>query len=87
MRRLAISLISFYQRAISPLLPPMCRFTPTCSEYAKMAYEKHGIVRGTWLTVNRLSRCTPFHPGGYDPPPGCGCGAMHADGVTLTEES
>lgn len=73
MKRLAIALITGYQRAVSPLLPPMCRFQPTCSEYAKMAYERHGVVRGTWLTARRLSRCHPFHPGGWDPVPPCAC--------------
>jgi len=69
MRRLALLLIRGYKRFISPLLPPSCRFTPTCSEYGYEAIEKYGIIRGGWLTVRRISRCHPFHAGGYDPVP------------------
>ncbi|MBU6159777.1 MAG: membrane protein insertion efficiency factor YidD [Myxococcales bacterium] len=71
MKRLAIALITLYQRAISPMLPPACRFTPTCSEYARQAFEFHGFTRGSLLAVRRISRCHPFHPGGYDPVPDC----------------
>jgi putative membrane protein insertion efficiency factor len=53
---------------ISPLLPRACRFTPTCSEYARLAVEKYGVWRGGWLTMGRLLRCQPFHPGGIDLP-------------------
>lgn len=60
-----------YQRFMSPLLPPACRFYPSCSAYAVEALETHGAARGSWLTVRRLARCHPFHPGGLDPvPPG-----------------
>ncbi|WP_394699799.1 membrane protein insertion efficiency factor YidD [uncultured Anaeromusa sp.] len=59
--------IVFYRNFLSPLKPPTCRFMPTCSEYAYLAIEKYGVVRGTWLAVKRLAKCHPFHPGGYDP--------------------
>jgi len=58
-----------YRRFISPLLPPVCRFAPSCSEYALEALRVHGAVRGLWLAVRRLARCHPFNPGGYDPVP------------------
>jgi putative membrane protein insertion efficiency factor/ribonuclease P protein component len=67
--RLALGGIIFYQRCISPFLPPACRFWPTCSNYAVSAIRIHGIWRGAWLTVLRLLKCHPFHPGGYDPVP------------------
>lgn len=56
-----------YKVALSPLLPPACRFTPTCSEYAVSALKKYGPLRGTWLALLRLLRCNPFFSGGYDP--------------------
>jgi len=64
--------IVFYRRFISPLKPPVCRFYPTCSQYALEAVEVHGPVRGLWLALRRILKCHPFHPGGYDPvpPPG-----------------
>ena len=55
---------------ISPLLPPSCRFTPTCSQYALEALNMHGAIKGTWLALRRISRCHPLNPGGYDPVPG-----------------
>ena len=61
--------IRFYKREISPMLPPSCRFTPTCSEYAMQAIEKYGAVKGGWLALKRSLRCNPFHKGGYDPVP------------------
>jgi putative membrane protein insertion efficiency factor len=61
--------IRFYQRKISPGLPARCRYIPTCSEYALEAVEKYGAVKGGWLAVKRISRCHPFHKGGYDPVP------------------
>ena len=61
--------IRFYKREISPMLPPSCRFTPTCSEYAMQAIEKYGAVKGGWLATRRILRCNPFHKGGYDPVP------------------
>ena len=68
-------MIRGYQRFISPLLPPACRFSPTCSSYALEAIRGHGAFAGSWLAARRLGRCHPFHPGGYDPvppPPGAG---------------
>lgn len=67
---IAVGMIRWYQRWISPYLPPSCRFTPSCSEYAAQAVEHHGLVRGGWLAVRRVLRCHPLHPGGYDPVPG-----------------
>lgn len=67
--RLAVRAVRMYQRWLSPLLPPACRFAPTCSEYARLALSEHGVVRGSWLALLRLVRCHPFNPGGYDPPP------------------
>lgn len=68
-QRIALGAIRFYQRAISPAFPPTCRFYPSCSEYAYEAIQKYGVWRGAWLGLNRLLRCHPFHPGGYDPVP------------------
>ncbi|MCK4910434.1 MAG: membrane protein insertion efficiency factor YidD [Thermodesulfovibrionales bacterium] len=56
-----------YRYAISPFLGPACRFTPTCSEYCMEAVQMHGSLKGMWMTILRLLRCHPFHPGGYDP--------------------
>jgi putative membrane protein insertion efficiency factor len=64
-----VLLVRLYQRLVSPLLPPACRFYPSCSAYAVQALERHGAARGSWLTVRRLCRCHPFHPGGIDPVP------------------
>lgn len=61
--------IRLYRRWLSPLLPPACRFHPSCSVYALEALQKHGALRGLRLTVWRLLRCQPFHPGGFDPVP------------------
>jgi putative membrane protein insertion efficiency factor len=69
MKRLLILLLRFYKRFLSPLLPPACRFHPTCSVYAVQAIERHGAVRGSWFALKRLGRCHPFHPGGLDPVP------------------
>ena len=65
----AAGLLRGYKRFVSPLLPPACRFQPTCSEYARESILRHGLLKGAWLTVLRLSRCHPFHPGGFDPVP------------------
>lgn len=62
-------IIRFYQKFISPLKPPSCRFYPTCSQYGLEAIEKHGAVKGSWLTIRRISKCHPFHEGGFDPVP------------------
>jgi len=69
MRRLAIFLLRCYKRFLSPLLPPMCRFEPSCSVYTMQAVEKYGTLRGIWLGMRRLGRCHPFNPGGWDPVP------------------
>ncbi len=69
MRHLAVGLIRLYQRTISRVLPPSCRFTPSCSEYGVQAIGRYGLWRGGWLTIRRIGRCHPFHPGGYDPVP------------------
>ncbi|MBC15641.1 MAG: membrane protein insertion efficiency factor YidD [Desulfovibrio sp.] len=69
MRSIPLALIWFYQKIISPLLPPACRFVPSCSEYGRQAYIRHGFLKGTLLTSWRLLRCQPFCRGGYDPVP------------------
>jgi uncharacterized protein len=68
-RSVTLAALRGYKRFVSPLLPPACRFSPTCSEYAAEAVEKHGLLRGGTLAVRRLVRCGPWHPGGYDPVP------------------
>jgi hypothetical protein len=67
MEKALISLIRLYQYIISPLLPKSCRFIPNCSEYSICAIDQYGIVRGSYLTLRRILRCHPFHPGGSDP--------------------
>jgi putative membrane protein insertion efficiency factor len=68
--RVAVAgVVRIYQLLVSPWLPPSCRFSPTCSEYTRQALLKHGILRGTWLALRRLSRCHPLGSGGYDPVP------------------
>lgn len=69
MKKLFILPIRFYQKVISPLKPPSCRFYPTCSNYGIEAIEKHGVIKGGYLTINRILRCQPFCKGGYDPVP------------------
>ncbi len=66
---IAAGLIRVYQRFLSPLLPPSCRFYPSCSHYAAQAIEQHGAGAGTVLALRRLARCHPWHPGGVDPVP------------------
>ena len=68
-RTILIGFIRGYQLLISPVLPPSCRFYPSCSEYARQAVSKHGAGKGSWLSFRRLVRCHPFHPGGHDPVP------------------
>ncbi len=70
MKRLALLLLRFYRFFISPLFPPSCRFHPSCSCYAQEAISHYGVTRGGLLTLRRLSKCHPWHPGGYDPVPG-----------------
>lgn len=69
MKGLVLAALRLYQRSLSPALPPACRFTPTCSEYAYDAISRHGVVRGSWLAGRRLLRCHPLHRGGHDPVP------------------
>jgi putative membrane protein insertion efficiency factor len=67
MKFLLIDLLKGYKRFISPILPPSCRFEPTCSQYAMDAVAKYGALRGTWMGFTRILRCQPFCKGGYDP--------------------
>ncbi len=69
MKRLALALIRLYKRFISPMLPPSCRFEPTCSVYTYQAIEKYGVIKGGILGAKRIARCHPLNPGGYDPVP------------------
>ena len=69
MKFILISLIRFYQRFISPLTPPACRFTPTCSQYTLEAIQKYGALKGTWLSIKRICGCHPWGGSGYDPVP------------------
>ena len=69
MKQIALLLIRFYQRCISPLFPAKCRFYPTCSAYAFTAIERFGFFRGGWLALRRILKWHPFHPGGFDPVP------------------
>ncbi|HEV7606038.1 MAG TPA: membrane protein insertion efficiency factor YidD [Steroidobacteraceae bacterium] len=71
MRYVLKVLIRGYQLVISPLIGPRCRFYPSCSHYAIEAIETHGALRGSWLTMKRISRCHPWHEGGFDPVPAC----------------
>lgn len=68
-QRGALALIRFYKRFLSPLLPPTCRYVPTCSEYAMIAIQRYGFLKGGWMALKRICRCHPWHPGGYDPVP------------------
>ncbi len=69
MKYVLVFLIILYQKLLSPWLPPSCRYTPSCSQYAKEALLRHGLFRGLLLALKRLARCHPFHAGGYDPVP------------------
>lgn len=64
-----MGIIRFYQIVISPLTPPTCRFYPTCSHYGLEAINRFGPIKGSWLTIKRIVKCQPFHPGGFDPVP------------------
>jgi putative membrane protein insertion efficiency factor len=68
-QRILVGLVRFYQMTLSRALPPSCRFYPSCSEYTLQAITKYGVFKGGWLGIKRISRCHPFHPGGYDPVP------------------
>ncbi len=67
MKKFFVYTIGLYRRYISPLLPPACRFTPSCSEYAAEAFSRKGTLTAIWMTLVRIAKCHPFHPGGYDP--------------------
>lgn len=67
LKKAVVFAIDAYRYALSPFLAPHCRFTPTCSQYAREAVQKHGALKGGYLAARRLLRCHPFHPGGYDP--------------------
>lgn len=69
MKKIIILIIRFYQKFISPLLGPCCRYSPTCSRYGIEAVERYGALRGSFMTIKRILRCNPFYPGGYDPVP------------------
>ena len=69
MKFLLLALVKFYRSFISPRLPPSCRYVPTCSEYALIAIERYGAMKGGWLSLKRILRCHPWHEGGYDPVP------------------
>jgi hypothetical protein len=69
MKYVALALIRLYQLTLSPILPPSCRFEPSCSHYSYDAIKRFGFFKGGWLSVRRISRCHPFNPGGYDPVP------------------
>ena len=69
MKWFLLLLVKFYRGFISPMLPPSCRYVPTCSEYALIAIEKYGAIKGGWLSLKRILRCHPWHEGGYDPVP------------------
>jgi uncharacterized protein len=69
LKKFFISIIRFYQVVISPIKPPSCRFYPTCSHYGLEAVQRFGAFKGGWLTLKRILKCHPFHPGGIDPVP------------------
>jgi putative membrane protein insertion efficiency factor len=69
MKKVALGLIGFYKKAISPIMPPACRYQPTCSQYGHEAISRYGVLKGGWLTAKRIARCNPFAKGGIDPVP------------------
>lgn len=84
--RILVALINVYRWCISPLLGQRCRFYPSCSQYAIEALRTHSLPRALWLTLRRLGHCHPWHPGGYDPVPPCGCDGS-IDGHTALSHS
>ena len=81
MSGILVHILRGYQLIVSPLLPPACRFTPTCSEYAVQALQQYGVFKGGWLAVCRIGRCHPWNPGGFDPVP-----ALASSGAKNPEE-
>ena len=69
MKTVLLLMLRGYQYALRPMLGANCRFFPSCSDYGREAIERHGAAKGAWLTLRRLGRCHPYHPGGYDPVP------------------
>ena len=69
MKKIIILFFRFYQKVISPMFPPSCRFNPTCSNYGIEAVQEHGGLKGGYMAIKRILKCHPFHPGGYDPVP------------------
>ncbi|MFC3418466.1 membrane protein insertion efficiency factor YidD [Salinicoccus hispanicus] len=69
MKTMLLWMMRFYQKAISPMFPPSCRFYPTCSNYGMEAVQEHGAFKGSYLAIKRILKCHPFHPGGFDPVP------------------
>ena len=69
MKQAVLALLRAYQYFLRPLLGPNCRFYPSCSDYSREAIERHGVLKGLWLTLRRVGRCHPYHPGGFDPVP------------------
>lgn len=67
MKTVFLAIIRLYQKFISPIKPPTCRFYPSCSTYTFQAIDKYGAIKGGWLGMKRIAKCHPFHPGGYDP--------------------
>jgi putative membrane protein insertion efficiency factor len=78
MKYIFIAIIRFYQLAISPYFPSSCRFEPTCSQYSIKALKRFGIFKGSWLSIKRISKCHPWHEGGYDPVPGKNNNVTHS---------
>lgn len=85
MKRIMLTAVKFYRNWVSPALPGSCRFAPTCSQYAEQAIRTHGAWKGAFLTIRRLLRCHPFHPGGYDPVPEKAVSGYRGVGVTGTK--
>jgi putative membrane protein insertion efficiency factor len=69
MKKLLLLIVRGYQLLLRPVLPPACRFSPSCSQYSLEAINKYGALKGAWLSIKRIIRCNPWNPGGYDPVP------------------